>query len=115
MRAPPPRGNPNQFGARVSVLHLNGQPWGDRPNRNDESNFFDRPVRINGAIVATVRLRAVQHLPQEHEVRFLRTQYYGIAVVATVLLLLALLAAWWLDYRYVARLAHAIKHPARSN
>jgi hypothetical protein len=72
-------------------------------------------VRINGAIVTTVRLRAVQRLPQEHEVRFLHTQYYGIAVVATILLLLllALLAAWWLDCRYVARIAHAINHPAR--
>jgi two-component system sensor histidine kinase BaeS len=66
MRGPPPRGNPDQFGARVSVLHLNGQPWGGRPNHNDNSDFFDRPVRINGAIVATVRLRAVQRLPQEH-------------------------------------------------
>jgi hypothetical protein len=73
MRAPPPRGNPDQFGARVSVLRLNGQPWGGRPNHNDDSDFFDRPVRINGAIVATVRLRAVQRSPQEHEVRFLRT------------------------------------------
>lgn len=106
MRQPPPPGNPDLFGARVAVFHPNGQPWsGHPPLPNESTEFFDRPVLVNGTVVATVRLRAVQRLPQQHEVRFLRTQYYGIAVVATVLLLLALLAAWWLARQWARPLA----------
>lgn len=110
---PPPPGPADQFGSRVSVLHPNGDLWAGPPMRGDDSDFFERPVQVNGVVVATVRLRAVKRLPQAHEVRFLRAQYYGIAVVATVLLLLALIAAWWLARQWARPLAAVQEATAR--
>ncbi len=93
---PPPPGTSDAFGSRVSLVHPNGDHWvGPRIDR-DAPGVVERPVRIDGVVRVWVRFRPRQRAPEAQESQFLQTQYTGIAVVASVLLLLALGVAAWL-------------------
>jgi two-component system sensor histidine kinase BaeS len=60
------------------------------------AGLIERPVEWGGQVVAVVKLRPMERMPEAHEARFLRAQYQGIAAVAAALMLLALACAWWL-------------------
>ena len=103
---PPPEGN--TFGDRVMVVGVDGQALLGRPDRppgpfpeSPAGPFIDRPITLNGEVVALVRMRPGAHVPDTVETRFLRSQYLGILAVAASLLLLALVSAWWVARRWV--------------
>ncbi|MCF8211743.1 MAG: HAMP domain-containing protein, partial [Rhodoferax sp.] len=58
-------------------------------------------VRIGNQVVAMVRMVALKPVPTEVEVRFLNTQYQSIVVMASVLLLIALVGAFWFSGYWV--------------
>ena len=60
---------------------------------------------MDGQVVAIARLRPRQRAPEANETRFLRTQYIGIGVLTSTLLLLALGVALWLARQWVRPLA----------
>jgi two-component system sensor histidine kinase BaeS len=62
---------------------------------------LERPVTIEGQVVAWVRMRPGARVPDAVEAAFLRRQYLGIAVLAGALLALGLLGARWLAGRWV--------------
>lgn len=108
---PPPGGPPpdgeDGFGARVTVVAVDGQALLDRPAPPAGpslelafGSFIDRPIRLNGAVIALARLRPGARVPDAVETRFLRSQYLGILAVASALLLLALASAWWVARRW---------------
>jgi two-component system, OmpR family, sensor histidine kinase BaeS len=100
----PPPGGGDGFGSRVWVVDLDGQFLLARPAqplRPQAGPFIDRPVRLNGEVVALARLRPGARVPDAVETRFLRSQYRGILAVAAALLLLALAGAWWIARRWV--------------
>ena len=115
--APPPRrpppGNSDGFGARVALVHANGEHWvGPRIDR-DEPDVVERPVRVDGVVRVWVRLRPRQRAPEAQESQFLRTQYIGIAVVGSCLLLLALGVAAWLARQWARPLVAVQNATAR--
>ena len=101
----PPRGPPpirhDGFGPRVAVVGLDGEPLIGRPLPPDAKDFVDQPVRVDGEVVAFVRLRSGDAVPSAVEARFLQSQYVGIVVVSAILMLLAISSAWWLARRWV--------------
>ena len=106
---PPPGGGGDAFGARVALVDSNGDHWvGPRIDR-DEPGMVERPVRVDGVVRVWVRLRPRQQAPEAQESQFLQTQYTGIAVVASVLLLLALGVAAWLARQW-ARPLEAVQN-----
>lgn len=66
---------------------------------------LERVVVVAGQTLALARLRPVDRLANGDELRFLRSQYIGIAAVASALLLLAVAAAWWLARQWSRPLA----------
>ncbi len=109
MRSRPPPGGGDAFGARVALVHANGEHWVGPPIHRDEPGVVERPVRVDGVVRVWVRLRPRQQAPEAQESQFLQTQYTGIAVVASVLLLLALGVAAWLARQW-ARPLEAVQN-----
>jgi len=70
--------------------------------------FIDRPIKLNGTVIALARMRPGAHVPDAVETRFLRSQYLGILSVSTALLLLAVASAWWVARRW-AKPLHAVQ------
>ena len=116
---PPPRGPPpggaDVFGDRVMVVGVDGQvllKGRARPpgaaSASTKGPFVDRPITLNGEVIALARMRPGAHVPDAVETRFLRSQYLGILTVASALLLLALASAWWVARRW-ARPLHAVQ------
>ncbi len=99
--AGPPPGGADGFGARVVVVSVDGHPLLGRPLPPENSPSIDRPIRLNGEVIAQVRLPLRPQVPDAVDARFLRKQYLGIAAVATALVLLALASAWWVARRWV--------------
>ena len=111
----PPPGGADGFGARVMVVGVDGQALLDRPARPPGPSleppagpFIDRPIKLNGEVIALARMRPGARVPDAVETRFLRSQYLGILAVAAALLLLALASAWWVARRW-ARPLHAVQ------
>jgi two-component system sensor histidine kinase BaeS len=96
----PPPDSEEGFGARVAVVGVDGQRLLGRPMPPQDGPFTDRPIRLDGEVVALARLRPGGRVPDAVESSFLRSQYLGIFAVATLLLLLAVASAWWLARRW---------------
>jgi two-component system, OmpR family, sensor histidine kinase BaeS len=99
--AGPPPGGGEGFGPRVVVVGLDGRALLGRPLPPDGSATIDRPIRLNGEVIALARLPLHAQVPDAVDARFLRQQYLGIAAVAVGLVLLALASAWWVARRWV--------------
>ncbi|QCB46846.1 ATP-binding protein [Hydrogenophaga sp. PAMC20947] len=108
-RSGPPPGSSEAFGSRVALVRPNGDHWVGPRIERDEPGVVERPVRVDGVVRVWVRFRPRQRAPEAQESQFLRTQYTGIAVVASVLLLLALGVAAWLARQW-ARPLVAVQH-----
>ena len=100
MGVPPPLGG-DAFGSRVSLVRPDGQTWAGPPIAADQPGVIERPIRVDGEVVALARLKPMQRAPEANETRFLRSQYIGIAVVALALMVLALGCALWLARQWV--------------
>ena len=98
---PRPIDSIDAFKDRVAVYRLNGQAMLGRSLRQESAAYIERPVRLRGDIVATVRMIKLKPVPNEVEVRFLNTQYQSIVIVACVLLLAALVGALWISRHWV--------------
>lgn len=92
---PPPPHGVESFRERVAIYTHDGKPFleNDLPMR--AGPWIERPVQIHGDVVAMVRMLQLKPVPDEVESRFLTSQYLGIASVASALLFLALMGAWW--------------------
>jgi two-component system sensor histidine kinase BaeS len=105
MFSPPPPPRPidsmDAFKDRVAVYGLDGQARLGRALPQDAHDTVERPVRIGHEVVAMVRMVALKPVPTEVEVRFLNTQYQSIVAVACVLLLIALIGAFWISGHWV--------------
>ncbi len=62
---------------------------------------MERPVTIDGNVLAWVRMRPSARVPDAVEAAFLRRQYLGIGALAGALLALGLFGARWLAGRWV--------------
>lgn len=100
---PPPRpiDSIDAFKDRVAVYGLDGQARLGRALPQDARDTVERPVRIGNEVVAVVRMMKLKPVPNEVEVRFLNTQYQSIIAVACVLLLIALIGAFWISGHWV--------------
>lgn len=110
---PRPAGPRDAFGARVSIFNLDGSPLIGRPLPPGPDALIERQVRLEGRVVAQVRLRPQTRLADEYDVRFLRSQYQGIAGVAVTLMVLALGLAAWLSRQWARPLAAVKEATAR--
>ena len=97
---PPPAGRANAFRERVGLYALNGAPLLGA-GLNKTGDVVERPVRVRGAVVATLRMVKLQPVQDDFEVKFLISQYTRMAWVALALLIVALLGARWLAERWV--------------
>jgi two-component system, OmpR family, sensor histidine kinase BaeS len=111
-RRPPP-GGADGFGPRLTVVGTKGEPLFDRPTPQDSGTFVDRPIVVDGVVVALARLRASGRVSDALEARFLRNQYLGIFAVAALLVCLALASAWWLARRWARPLQAVQEATAR--
>jgi len=100
---PPPRpiDSIDAFKDRVAVYGLDGQARLGRALPQDAHDIVERPVRIGNEVVAMARMMKLKPVPTEVEVRFLNTQYQSIIAVACVLLLIALIGAFWISGHWV--------------
>ncbi len=103
--APPPQHPPidsiDAFKDRVSLYAPNGQPLLGKLLPLDTGPWLERPVYVQGQVVAMVRMLKLKPVPDDVETRFLTSQYQNIVVVACVLLVAALLSALWIARRWV--------------
>ena len=119
--ARPLPGGPEGFGARASLVSLQGERLAGRP-QPDGAEFFELPVRANGATAALARLRKPARVPSSVEADFIARQYAGIVGLAVVLMLLAAVAGHMAASRWVKPLlavrratmdiANGARHPA---
>ncbi len=109
----PPPGAEDAFGARVALVHADGRPWAGPPGAGDDAHAVERPIVLRGEVVARLRLKPVAPAPDAIETRFLRSQYLGIAALATALLLLALAGALWLARQWARPLRAVQEATAR--
>jgi two-component system sensor histidine kinase BaeS len=102
-KPPPPRpiDSIDAFKDRVAVYGLDGQAKLGRALEQVAGDTVERPVRIRGKVVAMVRMVKLKPVPNEVEVRFLNAQYQSIVAVACVLLLIALVGAFWISGHWV--------------
>ena len=103
----PPAG-PDRFGERVQVVGLDSRVLAGRslpPGNGGAGSLIERPVRLNGEVVARVRMRPAPLVPEGGEARFLHDQYRVIAASAAGLIALALLTAALLARRWTRPLA----------
>jgi two-component system sensor histidine kinase BaeS len=100
---PPPRpiDSIDAFKDRVAIYGLDGQARLGRALLQDALDTVERPVRVGNEVVAMVRMTKLKPVPNEVEVRFLNTQYQSIIAVACVLLLIALIGAFWISGHWV--------------
>jgi two-component system sensor histidine kinase BaeS len=108
--APP---GPDVFGSRIGVYAPDGRLLAGVPLDADPKAALERPVTIEGQVVAWVRMRPIALVPDAVESAFLRRQYLGIAVLAGALLALGLLGARWLAGRWVRPLLDIQRATAR--
>jgi two-component system sensor histidine kinase BaeS len=103
--SPPPPPRPidsiDAFKDRVAVYGLDGQARLGRASPHHARDTVERPVRIGNEVVAVVRMMKLKPVPTEVEVRFLNTQYQSIIAMACVLLLIALIGAFWISGHWV--------------
>jgi two-component system sensor histidine kinase BaeS len=97
----PAPGGPDIFGSRIGVYAPDGQLMLGMPVDANRSDTVERPVRIDGEVVAWVRMRPVARVPDAVEAAFLRRQYLGIAALAGALLGVGFFGARWLAERWV--------------
>jgi two-component system sensor histidine kinase BaeS len=102
---PPPGGPGSGFGDRVALFDMQGRQIMGRPLRAGADSPVERKLDLDGRTVAVVRLQPIDRESDANEVRFLRTQYFGMAGVALVLLLMALGVAAWLSRQWARPLA----------
>lgn len=104
-KRPPPPPRPidsiDAFKDRVAIYDLNGQARLGRALPQDALETVDRPVRIGDQVVAVVRMMKLKPVPTHVEMRFLNAQYQSIIAVACVLLLIALIGAFWISKHWV--------------
>lgn len=102
-RGPPPRpvDSIDAFKDRVAVYGLDGQAKLGRSLPLQAGTYIERPVRLRDDVVAMVRMAKLKPVPNEVEVRFLNAQYQSIIAVACVLLLIALIGAFWISRHWV--------------
>ena len=108
-----PTGPRDAFGARLALFHPDGRPLIGRPLPPGPEALIERPVQWNGRVVAVARLRPITRVADEYEVRFLRSQYLGIAGVAAALMLLAVALAAGLSRQWARPLAAVQEATAR--
>lgn len=100
---PPPPFPQGGLGERMAIVHPEGTPlWGRTPL--GELAPIDRPIQIDGVVVAMARMAMLAPVPDAVDAQFLRTQYLGIIGVAAALLVLVLCSAWWVASRWVTPL-----------
>ena len=109
----PPPGREDSFGARVALLRPDGTHWAGPAIAGDVRGVVERPVVLRGEVVARLRLRPVAPAPDAIEMQFLRSQYLGIAALASGLLLLALAGALWLARQWARPLRAVQEATAR--
>lgn len=102
---PRPAGPPDAFGARVALFYPDGRPLAGRPLPPGKASLVERPLRLGGVVVAQVRLRPITRVADAYEVRFLQSQYLGIAAVAVALMLTAVGLAAWLSRQWARQLS----------
>lgn len=107
MPPPAPFGGSDRFPQRIQVVAsdgtvLLGQTDIASPNA---APLVERPVRVNGAVVALARMRPAPMVRSGAEARFLRDQYALIAAGGLGLIVLAVLTATWLARRWTRPLA----------
>ncbi|WP_442777311.1 ATP-binding protein [Sphaerotilus montanus] len=107
MPPPPPSGRSDGFPQRIQVIApdgtvLLGEPGIAPPNAVP---LVERPVRVNGEVVAVARMRPAPMVRTGAEARFLRDQYALIAAGGLGLIVLAVLTATWLARRWTRPLA----------
>lgn len=103
--SPRPRPRPidsiDAFKDRVAIYGLDGRARLGRALPRGTVNYVERPVRVGSEVVAMVRMVKLKPVPSEVEVRFLNTQYQSIVAVACVLILIALIGAFWISGHWV--------------
>lgn len=94
---PPPRPNDSKdaFKNRVAIFGLNGELLLGSVWRATTGPVIERPVLLNGHVVATVRMVKLKPVPSDVETHFLTAQYQSMLVVAAALLLVAAWVARW--------------------
>lgn len=106
---PPPAslaGGPGSgFGDRVALFDLRGRQVAGSQLRAGAIAPVERRLVLAGEPVAVLRMQPIQVASDANEVRFLRSQYLGMAWVAGILLLTALAAAVWLARQWARPLA----------
>ena len=113
----PPRAVPiDGMRQRVALFEPDGRPLQGRPLPPGNQPLLERPVLLDGSVVALLRMRPVDRLPGAEEMNFLHSQRQGITGVAVLLMASALLLAWGLARRWAkplrdvqdatARIAH---------
>lgn len=101
-----PQGNPTRaaderFGSRVALAWPDGRMRAGPPIYGTEPGVIERPIRVDGSVVALARMKPISRAPDSTETRFLRSQYLGIVAVTSALVLLALGCALWLARQWV--------------
>ncbi len=107
-RRPPPGPDPDPFPDRVQVVALDGRVLVGSPllaGKGGAGPVVERPVRVNGEVVALARMRPKPLVRDGGEARFLHDQYRVIAAGALGLMVLALLTAALLARRWTRPLA----------
>jgi two-component system sensor histidine kinase BaeS len=105
---PRPRPGPDPFPERVQVVGLDGRVLMGAPlpaDRGAAGPVVERPVTLNGEVVALARMRPAPLVRDGGEARFLQDQYRVIAVGALGLMGVALLTAALLARRWTRPLA----------
>ena len=94
---PPPRPSDSKeaFKNRVAIFGLNGELLLGSVWRATNGPVIERPVLLNGHVVATVRMVKLKPVPSDVETHFLTAQYQSMLVVAAALLLVAAWVAHW--------------------
>lgn len=85
---------------RVALFEPDGRPLQGRPLPPGNQPLLERPVLLDGSVVALLRMRPLDRLPGAEEMNFLHSQRQGITGVALLLMTCALGLAWWLARRW---------------
>lgn len=110
----PPAGGPGSgFGDRVALFDLQGRQIAGNQLDARTGATVERRLVLAGVAVAVLRMQPIQLAPDANEVRFLRSQYLGMAWGAGFLLLAALAAAVWLARQWARPLAAVQEATAR--
>lgn len=97
-RRPPP--GPPGAAARVAFSTPEGVWLSDRPPRLGP-DVLEKPVMVDGQVVAVAWMEALPPPPQSVDAAFLARQYRGILLAAGGLLLLAAVCAVWVGRRWL--------------